>query len=125
MKAGIMGLKEVENALGVLDRALSWNPKWVFLLYSGGYDSVCSTHIGWAWAKAHNLEHRTKVISLDTGVAADGWREYVERVARSEGWRYEIWDNPKPEFYYENTRQYGFPFTREMHWKIMYRNLRG
>lgn len=101
-----------------------WNPKWVFLLYSGGYDSVCSTHIAWAWAKAAGIQHKVKVISIDTGVAADGWREYVEQVARSEGWPHEIWDNPNPEFYFENTLEYGFPYTREMHWKIMYRNLK-
>lgn len=120
-----MGLQRVSEALDILDRAYShWRPSWIFLLYSGGYDSVCSTHIAWAWAKAAGVEHKVKVISADTGVAADGWREYVARVSRSEGWRHEIWDNPNPDFYFENTREYGFPYTREMHGKIMYRNLK-
>lgn len=114
------------QALDILNRAYEhWQPRWVFLLYSGGYDSVCSTHIGWAWADSIMALHgRTKVISIDTGVAADGWREYIARVAHSERWRHEIWDNADPEFYYNNVREFGFPYTRQMHWQIMYRNLK-
>lgn len=118
-------LKKVGSALDILARAYAlWNPSWIFLLYSGGYDSVCSTHIAWQWAKAEGIQHKVKVISADTGVAADGWREYVARVASAEGWRHEIWDNPNPEFYYENVREFGFPHTKQMHWQIMYRNLK-
>ena len=115
----------IGEALDILNRAYDyWQPSWIFCLYSGGYDSVCSAHIGVAWAREKGIEHKTKVISLDTNVSADGWREYVSRVARREGWTHEIWDNPQPEFYYENAREFGFPHTKEMHWKIMYRNLK-
>lgn len=119
-----MTLNRASEALDILDRAYKhWRPNWIFLLYSGGYDSVCSTHIGNAWAKAV-LHGRVKVISADTGVAADGWREYVTRVANREGWTHEIWDNPNPEFYYDNTREFGFPYTKPMHGTVIYRNLK-
>lgn len=112
------------QALSILTRAYEhWKPNWIFLLYSGGYDSVCSTHLAWAWAKV--VPHgRVKVISLDTGVAADGWREYVTLMGLREGWTHEIWNNPNPDFYIENAREYGFPYTKQMHWQMMYRNLK-
>lgn len=120
------GFTHEGQALDILTRAYEhWKPKWIFLLYSGGYDSVCSTHIGWAWAASMMAMHgRTKVISIDTGVAADGWLEFVARTARSERWLHEVWSNPNPDFYYENCREFGFPYTKEMHWQIMYRNLK-
>src|SRR5690606_5248894 len=80
--------------------------------------------IGVAWARDKGIEHKTKVISLDTGVATDGWREYVTRVGKREGWTHEIWDNANPEFYYENSREYGFPHTKQMHGTVIYRNLK-
>lgn len=120
-----MELKRIDEALAILTRAYAhWQPSWIFLLYSGGYDSVCSTDIGWEWAKDAGLLDRVKVVSLDTGVAADGWREYVTRVAKASGWRHELWDNPKPDFYYDNCRDFGFPYTKEMHAFMMYRNLK-
>lgn len=119
-----MGLERTNEALDILDRAYAhWRPNWIFLLYSGGYDSVCSTHIANAWAQARPHGH-TKVISLDTGVAADGWREYVTLVGLRENWVHEIWNNPKPDFYFENAREFGFPYTKQMHWQMMYRNLK-
>lgn len=121
-----MKLTPEGEALDILNRAYEyWRPRWIFLLYSGGYDSVCSTHVGWHWAESIIATHGlTKVISADTGVAADGWREYVERVASAERWTHEIWDNPNPDFYYDNSREYGFPFTKPMHGQIMFRNLK-
>lgn len=119
-----MSNKHEGRALDILTRAYEyWKPNWIFLLYSGGYDSVCSTHLAWAWAKA--VPHwRVKVISADTGVAADGWREYVSRVANREGWTHEVWDNPNPDFYFENSRAFGFPYTKPMHGTVIYRNLK-
>ena len=57
-------------------------------------------------------------------MATDGWREYVTRVAKRENWTHEIWDNPNPDFYYENCREYGFPHTKQMHGTVIYRNLK-
>lgn len=114
----------IGESFDILTRAYEhWKPNWIFLLYSGGYDSVCSTHIAWAWAKV--VPHgRVKAVSINTGVAADGWREYVSRVASAERWTHEFWDNPNLEFYYENSRAYGTPYTKQMHGSVMYRNLK-
>lgn len=120
-----MTTKQISEALDILTRAdQHWKSSWIFFLYSGGYDSLCSTSIGVAWARDIGIEHKVKVISLDTGVAADGWRDYVTRVARREHWNHEIWDNPDPEFYFKNVLEFGTPYTRQMHWQIMYRNLK-
>lgn len=119
------GFEHQSEALDILERAYNhWKPDWTFFLYSGGYDSVCSTHLGWAWAKDKGIAHRSKVVSADTGVAADGWREYVGNIARLEGWTHEILDNPDPDFYFKNVRKFGMPYTKQMHWQIMYRNLK-
>lgn len=119
-----MTLERSGEALDILTRAYNfWKPNWIFLLYSGGNDSVVSTHIANAWARAIPHGH-VKAISIDTHVSADGWRDYVTRVANKENWTHEIWDNPDPEFYYNNCREFGTPHTREMHWMIMYRNLK-
>lgn len=101
-----------------------WKPSWIFCLYSGGYDSLCATHITVAWANRLGIADRVKVISLDTNVSADGWRDYVMTVAESLGWNHEIWMNPNPDFYYENSKQYGMPYTKLMHGTVIYRNLK-
>lgn len=127
-----MRVEEISNtmnthseAIDIIDRAYEhWRPSWIFALYSGGYDSVSSTHFAWKWAEARGLTHKVKVISADTGVSADGWRDYVARVARSQTWLHEIRTNPDPNFYYKNVREYGMPYTKQMHWQIMYRNLK-
>lgn len=112
------------QAFDILNRAYQhWQPNWIFLLYSGGYDSICSSHIAWEWAKSVPHE-RVKAVSIDTGVAADGWRAYVSRVVNGEGWTHEFWDNPKPGFYFENSRAYGTPYTKQMHGTVIYRNLK-
>lgn len=119
-----MDLERVGEALDILDRAYAyWKPNWIFLLYSGGYDSVCSSHVADAWAQSKQHGH-VKVVSIDTGVAADGWRDYVTRVANKERWTHEFWMNPNPEFYYENSRIYGTPYTKQMHGTVIYRNLK-
>jgi 3'-phosphoadenosine 5'-phosphosulfate sulfotransferase (PAPS reductase)/FAD synthetase len=124
MGAGMMAHDKNGEAFDILTRAHDyWKPNWIFFLFSGGYDSICSTHIGWAWARDKSLPH-IKVISADTGVAADGWREYVTLVGLRERWVHEVWNNPQPDFYYQNAREFGFPFTKEMHGMIMYRNLK-
>ena len=117
-------MNPIGQALDILNRAYDfWQPNWIFFLYSGGDDSVCATDIGVAWARDKMHPH-AKVISIDTHVSADGWRDYVTRVARRWYYLHEIWDNSNPDFYTENCRAYGFPYTKEMHWTIMYRNLK-
>lgn len=120
-----MDLQHIDTSIRIVEEALhDWKPSVVLMLYSGGYDSLVTTHIAMQTMRALGKEHMTRVVSLDTHVSADGWREYVSGIGKSMQWNHEIWDNPDPGFYYHSVLEHGMPYTRQLHWQIMYRNLK-
>lgn len=91
-----------------------WNPIRIVCLFSGGYDSMCATHL------THRLDTHGVPIStwaIDTKLSADGWREYVQVVADELQFsNFNIWDNEKGfRQFVESVRQKGCPRTRAMH----------
>lgn len=75
----------------ILNRAIEeWQPRAIIALFSGGYDSMIATHL------VHQLDTKglpIHVWSINTQLAADGWTEYVSRVAEGQGWTHQIYDN--------------------------------
>lgn len=75
-----------------------WNPSHIICLYSGGYDSLVTTHLSWRIQNEFNLP--MYVYSIDTQLSADGWRDYAQTVANRFKWRFDIYDNMSGFFEY-------------------------
>ena len=90
-----------------------WQPVALVSLFSGGYDSMITTHI------LHRLDTHgllVQVWAIDTNLAADGWHGYVKYVAASFGWNFKIYDNEKGFLQFVHlVREKGCPRTRKMH----------
>lgn len=85
-----------------------WEPVHVVCLFSGGYDSMCMTHL------AHTLDTHgvpMSVWAVDTNLAADGWHDYLRGVADELSFRdFNIYDNKKGYAQYvEWVREHGCP----------------
>ncbi|MDX2140291.1 MAG: phosphoadenosine phosphosulfate reductase family protein [Chloroflexota bacterium] len=115
---------DIRDSFAILDEAVRvQGAKRIVCLFSGGYDSAVATHVAMAWSRERR-QWRVEVASIDTHVSADGWRDYVSDVANAQGWKHRIWDNPDPDWYYRDSALNGFPYTRAMHGRIVYRMLK-
>lgn len=90
-----------------------WNPVALVSLFSGGYDSMITTHV------LHRLDTHglpIQVWAIDTQLAADGWHEYVRSVSDRFGWDFQIYDNKKGfKQFVRSVTEKGCPRTRKMH----------
>jgi len=95
----------------------------IVALYSGGYDSLVTADIVRRWCSAVGRDDLFRVVSIDTLLSADGWREYVSSVALRHEWPFELTENPDTNFYRENVLANGFPYTPAAHTR-MYQRLK-
>lgn len=110
----------METGHKILDQAfLDFSPKHVLLLFSGGHDSLCSTHYAATYLKERGV-HFT-VYHGNTGIGIPQTRNFVYEVCERYGW--ELYEGQaKPDAYKDYVRDYGFPGPA--HHFIMYRNLK-
>jgi hypothetical protein len=109
-----------------IDEAIQWldmNSHHVLIAsLSGGADSVAASHLLYLWCKQTGVPFR--VMSIDTGLAADNWRSNVSATARL------LWDT-EVEFvtgggwawYEKHAQRFGFGHTPHAH-TIYYRMLK-
>lgn len=105
---------ELLKSQKILTAAITkWKPVALVSLFSGGYDSAITTHV------LHRLDTHglpIQVWAIDTQLAADGWREYVQSVANQFGWNFQVYDNKKGfEQFKKSVELKGCPRTRQMH----------
>lgn len=104
-------------SLGVIDGAITEHrPSSVFAMFSGGHDSLCSTHI--------TAQHPsfTAAVHINTGIGIRQTREYVRETCRQFGWPL-IELKTDPEVYRQQVLRYGFPAGRQQH-QILFRILK-
>lgn len=101
----------------VLDAAIQEHqPAKVFALFSGGHDSVCSTHV----AAQHPAF--SGVVHVDTGIGIEETREYVRDTCKRYGWP--LIEKHAPAGLYERRcLEYGMPGGPMQH-GIMYQLLK-
>lgn len=99
--------------LEIINTAIAdWNPSTIVCLYSGGYDSLCATHL----VHSFGLGLPVLVYSIDTKLSADGWSNYVSAVARQYKWNHHVYDNEKGfNEYKEWVTEYGCPYSDAGH----------
>lgn len=69
------------DPLAVIESAVAEHqPAAVFAMFSGGHDSVCSTHV------AAQHPSFTGVLHINTGIGIDATRDYVRQTCRDFGW---------------------------------------
>lgn len=99
----------------ILTEAISeWKPRHIVCLFSGGYDSMCATHL------AHQLDTHgvpMSTWSIDTNLSADGWLDFVQSVADELSFNdYHIYNNAKGFGQFcESVRSTGCPRNRKGH----------
>lgn len=104
----------MDESQRILDEAIeTWEPRAIVSLYSGGYDSLVATHLLHT-LNTHGLD--INVWSIDTNLAADGWVEYVKKVAFDLGWQHQIYNNAKGfNQFVTSVIHQGCPKSRKMH----------
>lgn len=98
----------------VLDNAVArWNPSAIFVLFSGGHDSLTSAHL-----TMRHFGDRATVAHINTGIGIEQTRDFVRETCRREGWRlleYKAQENrrgdgtPDPQVYEDIVAKNGFP----------------
>lgn len=105
------------GGLAVLDQAIAeYSPGSVFALFSGGHDSVVSTHLA-----AQHVSF-TAVVHINTGIGIEETREYVRETCWRQGWP--LLELRAPAGLYEKRcREFGMPGGPIQH-GIMYQLLK-
>lgn len=99
----------------IIDQAVrAYQPTHVFALFSGGHDSLCSTHIA--------AEHPrfSGAIHINTGIGIEQTREFVRNTCRDQGWH--LSEYRPPSSYESLVIAHGFPGPAH-HYK-MYQRLK-
>ncbi|KAA0992757.1 phosphoadenosine phosphosulfate reductase family protein [Dyadobacter aurulentus] len=99
-----------------------YNPVKIVLLFSGGHDSMCSTHFAASYLKSIGRDFT--VYHGNTGIGIRQTREYVYSVVKHFNWPfYEGF--PKEGHTYEDlVKKWGFPGSTPQSHQIMYRRLK-
>ena len=103
----------IQQAIDLVHQAIDkWNPSSIVCAFSGGYDSMVTTHIINNHREAFNIPVRT--MSIDTGLTADGWREYIDKTANRFGWGL-FFEYGDIESYKNWVKVNGQPYSRKGH----------
>lgn len=105
------------SPLEVIDAAVAEHkPVAVFAMFSGGHDSVCSTHL------AAQHPSFAGVLHINTGIGITATREYVRETCRAMGWP--LTERRAPDGLYEQRcLEFGMPGGPQQH-GIMYQLLK-
>lgn len=109
--------KIIKNALD------QYNPIAVLLMFSGGHDSMVSSHFAAQYLKS--LDVPFLVYHGDTTIYVEETRQYVIDRCKQYGWDLRICASPKKkDTYREMVRHFGFPGPTAQSHAIMYRRLK-
>lgn len=105
-----------------MDAIQQYKPVKILLLFSGGHDSLCSTHYSASFLSSIGVDFT--VYHGNTGIGIRQTREYVHRVVSGFGWQFHE-GFPQPGQTYEDiVRKYGFPGPTLQSHRYMYIRLK-
>lgn len=105
------------GAHAIIDAAIAqYNPSHVFALFSGGHDSLCSTHV------AAQHPRFSGAITVFTSIGLARTRRYVYDTCKGYGWPLKIYRPEIADRYATTVRAYGFPGPAQH--SRMYRHLK-
>lgn len=92
----------VKSAHDILHEAISeYKPSGVYALFSGGYDSLCCTHV------TAQLPQFQGVVHINTGIGIEETRQFVRDTCKAYGWP--LLEYRSPISYEETILKEGFP----------------
>ncbi len=104
----------------IAEGLLTFSPKKVLLLFSGGHDSLCSTYYSAQFLKRLGIDFT--VYHGNTGIGIEETRQFVRTVCQRYGWAL-VEGHPFAGHTYEDlVRKHGFPGPASH--KFMYRMLK-
>lgn len=82
VRSGVVRLSDEDGALEIIRDAYNkYDPVAVYAGFSGGHDSLVSTHI------ASKFEHFDGVLHINTGIGIPQTREFVREQCEKNGWK--------------------------------------
>lgn len=108
------------NGGALIDLALEqYKPRKVFALFSGGHDSLVSTHL----AATHPAF--AGVVHINTGIGIEETREFMRETCKANGWPlYEYHAKDEGQDYEQLVLDAGFPGSNEFGHRKMYNRLK-
>lgn len=99
----------LDEALSILDAAYEEHrPTAIFLMFSGGHDSLTAAHIGATWAKLRSLPFAAA--HINTGIGVEQTRIFVRETCKRESWSLiELRSQREVEQYEYQVLTFGFP----------------
>ncbi len=76
-------MADFARAAAILNAGLARHPSHVFLMLSGGNDSLSSTHFAASWLSGR---HPFTVLHINTGIGIPATNAHVKRVCKDYGW---------------------------------------
>jgi len=103
----------IRAPLDIIDESCDMAPDApVFALFSGGHDSLVSTHI------ASRHPRFSGVVHVNTGIGIEETRDFVRRQCQNFGWplyEYKAAELPTPQVYEDVVLVHGFPGPAQHH----------
>ena len=99
-----------------------FSPVKILLLFSGGHDSLVSTHLSAMWLMRKGLDFT--VYHGDTTIGIPQTQEFVISICQKYGWDLTIQQPPAGDQYIDIVKQYGFPGPTKTSHMFMYRRLK-
>jgi 3'-phosphoadenosine 5'-phosphosulfate sulfotransferase (PAPS reductase)/FAD synthetase len=99
-----------------------YKPIHALLLFSGGHDSMVSTHL--AASILDKIGFNYTVYHGDTSICIKETRDYLKTQCKTYGWKLEIRSPKEGETYKDIVQKYGFPGPTPIAHGIMYRRLK-
>lgn len=92
----------ITNASTILQEAIdTYHPSGVYALFSGGYDSLCCTHL------VSQHPNFSGVVHINTGIGIEETRKFVRETCKQYGWP--LLEYRSPISYEETVLKEGFP----------------
>jgi 3'-phosphoadenosine 5'-phosphosulfate sulfotransferase (PAPS reductase)/FAD synthetase len=116
-----MKMSLIPTSQHILEQAIvQYQPRAVALLLSGGYDSLCTTHLAFSYLHQAYPSLPCFAVHIRTGIGIEETSVFVRQTCALYGWPLEEWTTPSS--YQEIVLQYGFPGPA-MH-RLMYIRLK-
>lgn len=118
-------MRDLRQPFQFLREALAkHNPEHIIILWSGGGDSTVTVDVTQRWIEHDEVQVPHKVVSIDTLLTHDHWRDFVESVATKWGLPHQIYENPDPDWYERQVLENGFPYNPNAQHPILFSRLK-
>ena len=104
-----MSTELLQRSHDILDETMTYyNPSHVFVMFSGGHDSLATTHVTMSYLASAYPECKRSVVHINTGIGIEETRDFVRETCKQFSWNLLEYKTP-PEVYDQAVMTHGFP----------------